>query len=189
MKIYTKTGDDGTTGLFSAGRVRKDSARIRAYGDVDELNSMLGLVIATPGADVFGARLVNLQRLLFVMGADLATPRSAKVTYDVPRVQPEDASAIEVLIDEYEATLPALTHFILPGGSTLAATLHMARTVSRRAEREIVTLAEAEDIGDALLPFVNRLSDLFFVLARYANRVLDVSEDIWDGKRPTSAQL
>lgn len=189
MKIYTKTGDDGTTGLFSAGRVRKDSVRIRAYGDVDELNSVLGLAIARDVSGIFGERLVNIQRLLFVMGADLATPLSAKVTYDVPRIQGEDAIALERLIDEYEAELPPLTHFILPGGTELASLLHVARTVARRAEREIVSLAETDDLGTALLPFVNRMSDLLFVLARLANLRAGSAEAIWDGKRPTTSQL
>jgi cob(I)alamin adenosyltransferase len=189
MKIYTKTGDDGTTGLFSAGRVRKDSARIRAYGDIDELNSVIGFAIARDTGSVFGSRLVNIQRLFFVAGADLATPLTAKVTYDVPRIRMEDTEAIEQLIDEYEASLPPLAHFVLPGGSELASILHIARTVARRAEREIVTLSETEELGECILPFVNRLSDLFFVLARYANARLNTKEDIWDGKRPQNAQL
>lgn len=189
MKIYTKTGDDGTTGLFSAGRVRKDAARIRAYGDVDELNSILGVVMALDSGGIFKTRLVAIQRLLFVAGADLATPLSAKVSYDVPRVTAEDIRALEMLIDEYEESLEPLTQFILPGGSPLAAELHVARTVARRAEREVVTLMHTEDIGAFILPFVNRLSDLFFVLARYANQQLGVQEHAWDGKRPPNAQL
>ena len=183
MKIYTKTGDDGTTGLFSAGRVKKNSARIRAYGDVDELNSVLGLVHSDADAHIFGDKIELLQRILFILGADLATPRTAKVTYEVPRILQQDIAALEALIDQYEADLDPLTQFILPGGSDLAAKLHIARTVARRAEREIVSLSESEDIGEVILPFINRLSDLLFVMARLANHKLHIGEPTWNGKR------
>jgi cob(I)alamin adenosyltransferase len=183
MKIYTKTGDDGTTGLFAAGRVRKDSLRIRAYGEVDELNSVLGLVRSESNALVFGDTTEWLQRQLFVLGADLASPKSAHITYEIPRIDESDIHELERLIDSYELALTPLTQFILPGGSELASRLHLARTVSRRAEREIVSLSQLEDIGPTILIFINRLSDLFFVMARFANHHLHVDEPTWDGKR------
>jgi cob(I)alamin adenosyltransferase len=177
MKIYTKTGDDGTTGLFAGGRVRKDSARIRAYGDVDELNSHLGKVRSLDTTNIFAEAFDKLQRLLFNLGADLATPLIAKNS--IPRIIESDAPSLEVLIDLFELELPPLTHFILPGGSQLASELHVARTVARRAEREIVALSQTEDIGSAIEPFINRLSDLLFVMARYANFKLGVAENPW----------
>jgi cob(I)alamin adenosyltransferase len=183
MKIYTKTGDDGTTGLFSAGRIKKDAVRIKAYGDIDELNSILGFIRSEGNAELFGDSLEWLQRTLFVLGADLATPRSVKVTYEIPRIIATDIPIIEKMIDRYESELAPLTQFILPGGSELASRLHLARTIARRAEREVVSLSDLENIGNAILPFINRLSDLFFVMARYANHKLGVSEPTWDGKR------
>ena len=181
MKIYTKTGDDGTTSLFAGGRVHKYSARIRAYGEIDELNSVLGLARSNDSTNVFSATIVRLQELLFILGADLATPRTA--SNPIPRIEEGDTKWLESLIDNYETDLEPLSSFILPGGSLLAATLHLARTVSRRAEREIVLLSEQEDIGHLVLPFVNRLSDLFFVMARVANHRLAVTEQKWMGKR------
>ncbi|HET9136227.1 MAG TPA: cob(I)yrinic acid a,c-diamide adenosyltransferase [Candidatus Kapabacteria bacterium] len=177
MKIYTKTGDDGTTGLFAGGRVRKDSFQIRAYGDVDELNSHLGKARSLDTTNIFADVFDKLQRLLFNLGADLATPLLAKNT--IPRIIEADAPSLEVLIDKFELELPPLTHFILPGGSELASELHIARTVARRAEREIVSLTQSEDIGNAIEPFINRLSDLLFVMARYANFKLGVAENPW----------
>ena len=177
MKIYTKTGDDGTTGLFAGGRVRKDSVRIRAYGDVDELNSTIGMARSLDATNIFADVFDQLQRLLFNLGADLATPLLAKNI--IPRIKNEDTLSLEALIDRYDSELPPLTHFILPSGSALASQLHIARTVGRRAEREIVTLAQSEDIGEMIEPFINRLSDLLFVMARYANFKLGVAESIW----------
>ena len=182
MKLYTKTGDDGTTGLFGAGRVRKDAQRIRAYGDIDELNSVLGVARSQPHSEIFGNIFDELQRLLFILGADLATPMTVK-NASVPRIIASDATDLEAHIDRFEAELPPLTHFVLPGGSGLSSALHHARTVARRAEREIVTLADTEEIGIFVLQFINRLSDLLFAMARYANVKTAQEEIVWSGKR------
>lgn len=181
-KIYTKTGDDGTTGLFGGGRVPKDSARIEAYGNVDELDSVLGLCAAASEYAWLKKLLQAIQEKLFVLGADLATPLETRSTYDIPRVEESDSTRLEHLIDEHVAALPALEHFILPGGSELAARLHFARTVCRRAERSLVHLARIEEIGEHDVIFLNRLSDLLFVLARRANQLADVADVEWDGK-------
>jgi cob(I)alamin adenosyltransferase len=183
MKIYTKTGDDGTTGLFGAGRVSKNSLRIEAYGTVDELNSVLGILIVQSGAEHFVSLLQDIQKSLFVLGADLATPLESKTTYNVPRMEEKDVKKIEAAIDEAELELPPLEKFILPGGAALAAYFHLARTVSRRAERRIVSLSKEETIGAFDIHFLNRLSDLFFVLARKANHLAGMEDIEWDGKK------
>lgn len=182
MRIYTRTGDTGETGLFGGGRVRKDDARVSAYGDVDELNAALGLALS---AECYGDLREVLQRLqgeLFTLGADLATPRSADLAAaarHVPRVTAEMVSALEGEIDRFEASLEPLRLFIVPGGTLAAAALHLARAICRRAERRIVALAEAEDLGPDLLPYVNRLSDLLFVLARAANQHAGQADTPW----------
>ncbi|MDP4236334.1 MAG: cob(I)yrinic acid a,c-diamide adenosyltransferase [Bacteroidota bacterium] len=183
MKIYTKTGDDGTTGLFGSGRVSKNSARIEAYGTVDELNSVIGLVAAQAGSEYFRELMVDIQKGLFVLGADLATPLDSKTTYAIPRVEEADVKKLELAIDQAEAGLPPLEKFILPGGTALSACFHLARTVGRRAERRVVALAETEHIGPFDIQFLNRLSDLFFVLARKANTIAGMSDIEWDGKK------
>src|ERR1017187_4819478 len=167
-KIYTKAGDDGTTGLFGGGRVRKDSARIEAYGDVDELDSVIGLCCALPGNDWIDPLLQQIQNNLFVLGADLATPLETRSNYKIPRITEEDGKLIEQAIDEHTAALPPLKHFIHPGGCELAARLHFARTVCRRTERRLLTLAAEEEIGKYDIIYLNRLSDLLFTLARRA---------------------
>jgi cob(I)alamin adenosyltransferase len=175
-KIYTKTGDDGTTGLFGGERVRKDSARIEAYGTVDELNSAVGMA-ASVAPQELRELLKALQISLFVLGADLATPHEQKITYKIPRVEEKDVKRLESLIDEHTAQLQPLKNFILPGGSVCAANLHLARTVCRRAERLLVTLRDQQDIGEHDLVYLNRLSDLLFTLARRANQI-EGTEDI-----------
>jgi cob(I)alamin adenosyltransferase len=178
MKIYTKTGDDGTTSLFSGGRVPKTHLRVEAYGTVDELNSILGAGRAqrpSPKTDVW---LAQVQRQLFHLGADLATPLDAKSDW-VVRMDAETITWLENAIDEMTAQLPALKHFILPGGSPAAAQLHVARTVCRRAERLAVGLAAHEPIGGHVLHYLNRLSDFLFTLARWENMQADVPEDQW----------
>lgn len=184
MKIYTKTGDDGTTSLFGAGRVQKYSARIEAYGNVDETNSLIGICREQAGADTFKDELVRIQQLLFVLGADLATPLSVEATYSIPRIDEHDVVWLETLIDKHDSQLPELRSFILAGGSPLASFFHQVRTVSRRAERSMVLLAESEEITPHDIPFINRLSDLFFVYARRANQILGVADTEWDGKKP-----
>jgi cob(I)alamin adenosyltransferase len=181
MKIYTKTGDDGTTGLFGGARVRKTDARVEAYGGVDELNSTLGVALAGGAGDLADV-LLGLQRELFVLGADLATPKGQEASY-LPRLAPQHVAALERLIDDHDARLPELKSFILPGGCTLAAHLHHARTVCRRAERATVALAALEDIGPVPVQFLNRLADLLFVLARRANHAAGVTETEWAPRR------
>jgi cob(I)alamin adenosyltransferase len=183
MKIYTKTGDDGTTGLFGSGRVLKNSRRIEAYGTVDELNSVIGVLSTQEGADYFKVLLQEIQISLFVLGADLATPLESKTTYNIPRIEEVDVSKLESIIDKEEEYLPALEKFILPGGSALASFFHQTRTVSRRAEREVVALSQSETIGEFDVQFLNRLSDLFFVLARRANQLAGLKDVEWDGKK------
>ena len=185
MKIYTKTGDDGTTGLFGGGRVPKDSARIEAYGTVDELNSVIGLVASESSVDWLNDLLQSIQQNLFVLGADLATPLDARSNYAIPRMGDSDVKKLERAIDEHDAELPSLKRFILPGGSVAGALLHHARTVCRRAERLLVHLAHEQEIGKSDIIYLNRLSDLLFVLARRANQLGRVPDVEWDGKKPS----
>jgi cob(I)alamin adenosyltransferase len=179
-RIYTRTGDDGTTGLVSGARVSKASLRVEAYGAVDEANAAIGLAVVAAGRAGEGADggaslaglLRSIQHDLFDAGADLATPVAAgEAPGAALRIVPAQTARIEALIDEWNADLTPLTSFVLPGGSEPAATLHLARTITRRAERLIVALREAEPdaTGAEVLRYCNRLSDLLFVLARAAN--------------------
>ena len=179
-KIYTKTGDDGTTGLFGGGRVPKDSARIEAYGSVDELDSVIGMCRALDGNNWIDQLLQQIQTNLFVLGADLATPLETRSNYNIPHIAEEDSKRLEQSIDEHTAALPELKHFIHPGGCELAARLHFARTVCRRVERRLVTLAAKEEIGKYDLIYLNRLSDLLFTLARRANQLSGVKDTEWN---------
>ena len=176
MKIYTKTGDGGETGLFGGGRVPKDDPRVRAYGDVDELNATLGFGAALEPGDFELETLHTIQRDLFSIGAELATPNPAKLRDSVTADQ---VSALEQVIDRHEATLPALKNFILPGGAPKAAAFHLARTTCRRAERSVVTLARAQQINPVIIHYLNRLSDLLFVLARAVNQRAGHSDIVW----------
>ncbi len=178
MKIYTKSGDKGDTSLFGGQRVPKDALRIEAYGTVDELNSVLGIVRADGIGKPLDHILGTLQDELFVLGADLATPRSLQ-RKGLKRIGKKEAEFIEGTIDALEKQLKPLKSFILPGGSPVAARLHFARTVCRRAERVVVRLSRNEDIGEDCMVFLNRLSDLLFVLARFANHSANVSEVKW----------
>ena len=181
-KIYTKTGDDGTTGLFGGQRVRKDHLRIEAYGTVDELNSLIGTVRShKPILEAVDQLLNTIQGQLFVLGADLATPdRKERQNFSIPRVISDDVTCLESAIDEFEGELPPLQHFILPGGTQAGALLHVARTLARRAERLIVSLQfEEPEIGELPVQYVNRLSDLLFVLARSVNHSQGVEEHPW----------
>lgn len=176
IKIYTKTGDDGTTSLFSGGRVAKHHLRVESYGTVDELNSVLGVVRThKPYGDEWLAR---IQHQLFNLGADLATPLDAKSSW-VVRMDSETIGWLETVIDEMTAQLPELKNFILPGGSPAAAHIHVARTICRRAERLAVTLQEDEPIGEHVIPYLNRLSDFLFTLARWENLKAGLSEETW----------
>ncbi len=178
MRIYTRTGDLGETGLFGGERVYKDDLRVNAYGSVDELNAVLGMALALQVDSEIDALLLSLQNDLFMLGSDLATPENEELQrgrVTIQRVPPEKAQSLESWIDHFEAELPPLTRFILPGGTALAAHLHFARTVCRRAERMCVSLvrlteeAGKPNINPEIVIYLNRLSDLIFVLARAAN--------------------
>lgn len=169
MKIYTKKGDSGETGLYGGARVSKDHLRIQAYGTLDELNAVLGWVLAVPGlADPLRERILRIQGELFQTGAELATPAGKTVRSAL--VGAPEVERLEQEIDSMESELAPLSTFILPGGGEAAARLHVARTVSRRAERELVTLSRQEAIRPEVMGYLNRLSDYLFVSARYANR-------------------
>ena len=178
MKIYTRTGDTGDTSLFDGTRVKKSDARVDAYGEVDELNAWLGLARASRVDPELDAELVHIQRDLFALGAQLADPAD-KIADRVTKATlgDEDVVRLERLIDRLETELPPLRHFILAGGSPAGAALHVARTVCRRAERRMVSLEPPVDA--VLLRYVNRLSDLLFVLARVANHRGGVTEIAW----------
>jgi len=221
VKIYTKTGDGGTTSLFGARRVDKNSARIAAYGEVDELNSLIGVILAelTPYPDCHSGersdsridsgqvlrprsgpfkdrefnrtarmtkqkliikKLLRIQSELFVLGADLATPADVKTK--VPRITKRYITRLEEEIDSWSDKLPKLRNFILPGGNKVGSKLHLARSVVRRAERAIVDLNRQEKINQNVLIYTNRLSDWFFVLARYINKLENIRENIWKGR-------
>ena len=165
-RIYTRTGDKGETGLVGGGRVPKDSLRVEAYGNVDELNSVLGLVRSFLNDTELDKILEGLQQDLFVAGADLASRESQK---RVPRITKERIAELEGIIDQLQGELPPLKAFILPGGGPAGSILHFSRTVARRAERSIVTLSKAEKVSDLMVPYINRVSDLLFVLARAVN--------------------
>ena len=183
MKIYTKTGDKGETSLFGGKRVPKDSLRIEAYGTVDELNSILGIVRSKNPNDEIENILSSLQDDLFVLGADLATPLTHQSKF-IPRISKVHVQRLEKTIDRLEKKLPPLKIFILPGGSVAGSHLHFARTVCRRAERNTVRLSRNENIGEMVMAYLNRLSDLLFVMARYANHLKGKSEEKWvSGKR------
>jgi len=178
MKVYTKTGDSGETSLFGGARVRKDALRIEAYGTVDELNSALGVARSMKPNQEIDAIIARLQENLFVLGADLATPLS-KESANPPRIDTSHIEHLEKIIDSLEPRLQPLTTFILPGGSPIAAHLHAARAVCRRAERLVVKLSHEQNIGSSPLVYLNRLSDLLFVLARFANHLNGVQETPW----------
>jgi len=181
MKIYTKTGDSGETGLLGGTRVRKDAVRIAAYGTVDELNTVLGVVRAESLPDELDAVLRRIQNELFELGAQLATPQPGE-----PRATGITEAEIrwqEETIDRLESRLEPLHQFILPAGCRSAALLHLARCTCRRAEREVVTLASQEPLSPHLVPYLNRLSDLLFVLARRANALAGVADVPWEKRQ------
>jgi len=180
MKIYTKTGDKGQTSLFGGQRVWKDDLRINAYGTVDELNSVLGTAICEVQTKEQKEVIKSIQNDLFSLGSDLATPFD-KVNHNfvVPRIDEKFAARLEELIDKYDKQLPELRNFILPGGSKGAALLHVARSVCRRAEREVIALSKHVDIGSHIVVYLNRLSDLLFVLARFENYMQKVDDVMW----------
>jgi len=181
MKIYTKTGDTGDTGLFGGGRVAKDHPRVAAYGDVDELNSSLGVVRATAPRPFFDALLESVQRDLFAIGGHLATPDPARVAKALEKAElsQERVEAFERLMDDADQELPPLRAFVLPAGTPKAASLHLARTVCRRAERSVVRLSHEAEVPELFIVYLNRLSDLLFTLARLANHRDGAGDVTW----------
>lgn len=181
MKIYTRTGDQGETGLFGGGRVPKHHPRVTAYGEVDELNSVLGVVRATPPAELFDQLLESIQRDLFAIGGQLAAPDPAPVAKALAKAAlPEQrVSEFERIIDDAEQELAPLRAFVLPAGTAKAAALHQARSVCRRAERSVVYLAQDSAVPPDFVVYLNRLSDLLFTLARVANHRAGVGDVIW----------
>lgn len=175
-KIYTRTGDDGTTGLGDGSRTRKDSERVAAYGTTDELNSIIGLLLAQGVPQAVQKVLDEIQHHLFDLGGELCIP-------GYQCIQESNVDWLEGVLDHFNESLPALEDFILPGGSQAAATCHMARTVCRRAERHVVSLQEEEEIAPFSLKYLNRLSDLLFVLARVIARADSGSEVLWQKER------
>lgn len=177
MKIYTKTGDDGTTGLFSGKRVSKADLRVETYGTVDELNSIIGLILTYDLPKSTMKHFTTLSNLLFIMGSDLATPSDANVVkYKLDRIEDKHIEWLEKLIDKYSEDLPELKNFILPGGTRVAALCHQARTVCRRAERLAVALMNNEKISKNIIIFLNRLSDFLFTAARYINNISGIKD-------------
>jgi cob(I)alamin adenosyltransferase len=181
MKIYTKTGDAGETGLFGGGRVGKDDPRVEAYGDVDELNACLGVARSAEALPRIDEVLVPIQRDLFSIGAILATPKLEKMREQLEKARVDEGriSQLENAIDACEAELEPLRSFIVPGGTPKAAALHVARTVCRRAERRVVHLRRQVEIPEVVIVYLNRLSDLLFMLARVANVRAGRGEVTW----------
>jgi cob(I)alamin adenosyltransferase len=182
-KLYTRSGDDGTTGLFSGARVSKNHPRIDAYGTVDEFNAVLGLCISGTSAKdetaVIGTILRQVQSRMFDIGADLATPEGASNEAKIVRIGDSHVGEIEGWIDQIDGRNEPLRNFVMPGGSELAARLHLARTICRRAERLIVALAHTEPVGEPLLQYINRVSDLLFAMARLSNKLSGVEDTPW----------
>lgn len=181
MKIYTKTGDKGETGLYGADRVAKDHPRVEAYGTVDEANSAIGMARAalTAAQSDIQADLEYIQNALFDLGADLATRPGGPYEKNLARLDDDDIARLEQLIDRYQEEAPQFTGFIHPAGHPAAAALHLARTVTRRAERRVVTLLQIEEANPAAMRYLNRLSDLLFTLARVVNKREGFSEEKW----------
>jgi cob(I)alamin adenosyltransferase len=179
MKIYTKTGDDGTTGLIGGRRVRKSDVRIECIGAVDELNATIGLGAATAPASI-AARLRAVQNELFVIGSHLAVPEATAIPSHLPPIDETMVGRLEMEIDSAEAQLPALKNFILPGGGETAARLHLARTVCRSAERCLTAYAEDRPLAPVILTYLNRLSDWLFVQARLANQLENIADVPWN---------
>jgi len=181
-KVYTRTGDDGTTALGGGRRVPKDSLRIEAYGTVDELNSAIGVALAEGLDPDIGGPLERIQNDLFHLGADLCILEEDKARVPAPRIETRHVEELERLMDRLSETLPPLENFVLPGGSKGVAALHLARTICRRAERLVVALSRQEAVGEQTVPYLNRLSDALFVMARSENRRRGVPDVLWDSR-------
>ncbi|GAB4578075.1 MAG: cob(I)yrinic acid a,c-diamide adenosyltransferase [Anaerolineales bacterium] len=181
-KIYTKTGDDGTTALGGGQRVPKDHLRVQAYGTVDELNSHIGAALTHGLSPRLAETLPAIQNELFHLGSDLCFLEEDKEKYPIPQIEERHVDKLQDLIDELNEIVGPLQNFILPGGTPGAANLHIARTVCRRAEREVVMLSRTEPVGRYVIPYLNRLSDALFVMARYENHVRGEPEPVWDSR-------
>jgi cob(I)alamin adenosyltransferase len=181
-RVYTRTGDDGTTGLGAGQRVGKDTLRIEAYGTVDELNSVLGVALAAGLNAALVEALGAIQNELFHLGSDLCILEEDKAKMPVPRIEERHVVALEKLMDRLSEELSPLENFILPGGTAGAAHLHVARTVCRRAERLVVALSRQEPVGTWTVRYLNRLSDAFFVMARLENKRRGISDVLWDSR-------
>ena len=181
-KVYTRTGDDGTTALGAGARVSKASRRVACYGTVDETNAAIGVVLASGADDRLGAMLRRIQNELFHLGSDLCVPETDKAKVAGPRIEERHVKALERDIDLLQKELPPLSNFVLPGGTVSAARLHVARTVCRRAERVLVSLMHKEPVGKFALVYLNRLSDFLFVASRAENRAKGVPEPVWDSR-------
>lgn len=178
-KIYTKTGDHGKTGLIGGTRVSKGDLRLESYGTIDELNACLGMIRAYPLSEIDNAFIVFLQRKMFSVGGYLATDQSKTALKSETVITLKDIEAVEKKIDEYESQLSPLTQFILPGGDAQVCATHVARTVCRRAERNIIRLSESQNVDEKISRFVNRLSDFLFVLARHLSKISGCKEIPW----------
>jgi cob(I)alamin adenosyltransferase len=181
-KIYTRTGDDGTTALGGGQRIAKDALRIETFGTVDELNAQIGVALAHGLEATVAAELTRVQNELFHLGSDLCVLETDKAKRPVPRIEEKHVSALETAMDRMTESLGPLTNFILPGGSAGAAHLHVARTVCRRAERLAVALARDEAVGSWVMAYLNRLSDALFVMARWENRHRGVEDVTWNSR-------
>lgn len=179
-KLYTKTGDEGMTALGNRQKVRKNALRVEAYGDVDELNSVLGVALANGLSPRLAEELSGIQNELFHLGADLAFPINDESGFEVPRIEERHVEKLETLIDDLIEAVGPAENFVIPGGSLGAAHLHVARATCRRAERKVVALDEDEGVGTELLRYLNRLSDALFAMARYENREKRIAETLYD---------
>ena len=181
-RIYTRKGDDGTTGLGGGQRVAKDAVRVATYGTVDELNAAIGMALAQGLVPRLATVLPTIQNELFHLGSDLCFLEEDKATFTLPQIGASHVEALERLIDELNEVVGPLENFVLPGGALGAAALHVARTVCRRAERDAITLQRGEPIGPFVIAYLNRLSDALFVMSRYENHQRGVAEPTWDPK-------
>jgi cob(I)alamin adenosyltransferase len=181
-RIYTRRGDDGSTGLGGGQRVSKDSLRIEVFGTVDELSSQLGVVLSCNPDPELAGWLTTIQNELFHLGSDLCVLEEDKARMPVPRIEQRHVDALEGILDQLTAEVGPLENFVLPGGAPLASQLHVARTVCRRAERLAVALAREEPVGEHVVRYLNRLSDTLFVMARAANRRAGIDEPLWNSR-------
>jgi cob(I)alamin adenosyltransferase len=181
MKIYTKQGDKGGTGLLGGHKVKKNHERLEAYGSIDELNSWLGMIRSYPIPDAESDILIQIQRRLFMIGSYLAYDEgnATKPVSDLPMISDEQVSCLEQEIDRMNDSLPELANFIMPGGDPQSSACHLARTVCRRAERRVVALCESVEINSVIIRYLNRLSDYFFVLGRYLSQQNKTKEILW----------